>query len=292
MSTFIVSEFPDGNTISVPYQDWISGKRDPLIISNLYGQQLFSILFNDLGQIVFRENEFAWNFDLTYNKDTRYNLLGKIAEAVVVQRCHQNASVNELFIKYARRGNRKPSETFASKYCAVGTGLLTTQKMFPKFWQPGDTQRDVVWVDISNPNPNKQMLLQQINSTLSSGSCAGLQIKVSSNGMKYIYQPLIKHTYYYPVLYFGTNGDFAEIAQTLMQNGYLHQDMIGVDFIDAKAVDPVAYDQVCNYAYLIENIFSGKMQPIDLIRYANNDTTLATAISATVLSGIGIPSNY
>lgn len=287
MATYIVSELPNGNTIKLPYQEWISGNRNPLIINDIYGNTLFTILKDELGQIIFKDNVFVWNFDLTYNQNTIFNLLGKIAEAVIVERCHKDNRINECFIKVARRGTRMPSESFSSKYTAIGTGLLSTQKQYPQYWYPQDTQRDVIWVE-----KQSNMLLQQLKCTPTTGCSAGIQVKVSSNGMGYVYQPLIKHVYYYPLVYFGVNGDFTQIAQTLIQNGYLHRNMVGVDFVDARAIDPTAFDIICNYQHLLLYIFQGKMKPADLITEALNDPTLATAISATVLSEIGISCEY
>lgn len=261
-----------------PYRDYIEGPKSLAITTGLHGRKLYDILLDEFGYITYRDNKPAWNFILHMDTNrTIMNLLGKIAEAVLVRRCHEDDELNRILISKARYVSRRQPLFFTNKYFALGTGLLSTEKNNRIYYNPSETQRDIEWVD------DRNKLLLKSGSTASSGDIAGLQLKASTDGMNYVYDDLIKHRYMVPLVYFGVgrHNDFAEIASTLIKNGYLYHSMVGVDFIDAAAIDPYGFDEVFSYVDMVTAIVKGKLSPEQLLDIADDYPTLQTAITAT-----------
>ncbi|SEL35562.1 hypothetical protein [Ruminococcus albus] len=276
----------DGKVIAQQrYRDYIQGPKSLAITAGLHGRKLFDILLDEFGYITYRDNKPAWNFILqTDTNRTIMNLLGKIAEAVLVRRCHEDNELNRILISKARYVSRRQPLSFTNKYFALGTGLLSTEKNNRIYYNPSETQRDIEWVD------DRNKLLLKSGSTVSSGDIAGLQLKASTDGMNYVYDDLIKHRYMVPLVYFGVgrHNDFAEIASTLIKNGYLHHSMVDVDFIDAAAIDPYGFDEVLTYVDMVTAIVKGKLRPEQLLDIADDYPTLQTAITVTGIMQSGL----
>lgn len=69
---------------------------------------MFDILHDDLGKIRFEDNKFVLkSIYLMSPLQTTMNLLGKIAEAVIVRRCVENEDINKKWLSVARRKKLK-----------------------------------------------------------------------------------------------------------------------------------------------------------------------------------------
>lgn len=119
----------DGNgqiIASQPYAEFIYGKKNLEILNYYTGQKLFDILHDDLGKIRFEDNKFVLkSIYLMSPLQTTMNLLGKIAEAVIVRRCVENEDINKKWLSVARR--KKAKAKTAERFMAVGTGLIKTK---------------------------------------------------------------------------------------------------------------------------------------------------------------------
>lgn len=287
MNEIVISRI-DGNGKVIAqqrYMDYIQGPKSLVITAGLHGPKLFDILLDEFGYITYRDNKPAWNFILHADTNrTIMNLLGKIAEAVLVRRCHEDAEINRSLISKARYVSRRQPLSFTNRYYAIGTGLLSTEKKHFKYYNPSEPQRDIEWVD------DRDILLLKSGSTVSSGDIAGIQLKASTNGMNYVYNDLISHRYMVPLVYYGVgrHNDFAEIASNLIKNGYLHHSMVEVDFIDAASLDPCGYEEVRDYVDMVTAIVKGKLQPEQLLSMADQYPTLQTAITATGIAQSGL----
>lgn len=253
----------DKNTNTIisaqPYDEFQNGIKNIEIIHPLYGEKLFDILYDELGVIRFEENKFALKYFLENNINRSVmRILGKVAEAVIVKRCHEDEQINKQWFSYARR--KKAKLDTSKEFRAFGTGLLSTKNTLPQYYNPSDPQRDILWRNSAGKNA-----LMCGNST-NAGCYAGLQTKVSKNGKAYFFNDLINVRYEVPVVYFDLADDYIEIADKLFQYGI----KIDKDFISARHVDYNAFCEVNCYVELIEALISRKITPIDLL---NHDIT-------------------
>ena len=101
MDEIVISRI-DGNGKVIAqqrYMNYIQGPKSLVITAGLHGPKLFDILLDEFGYITYRDNKPAWNFILHADTNrTIMNLLGKIAEAVLVRRCHEDAEINRRLI--------------------------------------------------------------------------------------------------------------------------------------------------------------------------------------------------
>ena len=177
---------------SQTFEEFMNGRKNIEILNYYTGQKLFDILFDDLGIIRYEDNVFALKTIFQLNPEkTTMSLLGKIAEAVIVRRCREDEEINKKWLSIARR--KKTKSKTAERFQAVGTGLMRTKIDYPSIYNPADTQRDIVWVD-------DEGMRAMIKSSYAAGIEAGLQIKVSRNGMGYFFQDLCNLRYEVPVL--------------------------------------------------------------------------------------------
>ena len=242
-------------------------------------RQLVDILIDETGTISFEENK--WKLSVLIQGNLHkytMKLLGKVAEAVVVRNCCNDQDINKKWLDLARKGISK-KET-ANRYRAIGTGLHSTELYFPHKYNPSDTQRDIIWVD------NKGHVVNTMDSNTVAGNQAGLQVKVSSNGVSYVQRAMIKGQYEVPVVYFAIENDFDVIVNNLHKkamSGEIDPIEIGVDLIDAQAVDKLSYDMVCESYPLLMGLFSGKISTDDFVKEAYGSLPLQNAILATIL---------
>jgi hypothetical protein len=136
-------------------------------------------------------------------------LIGSIAESLVVNLCNSNPEVNRTLGMYARFGQYSSKKL--DDYVAVATGAMITKINYSQHYNPCDTQRDIIWVE--KDNTQNQLLCIGRNSV--AAKPAGLQIKASHDGVKYVV-PSIKD-YHYPVLYFDLNGDWGEVQKAVKE---------------------------------------------------------------------------
>lgn len=272
----------DGNGHIIHQQDYIEfqyGKRSSEISRELFGRRFADILIDETGTISFDENGPRLKLVLSDNiKDSAMRLLGRVAEAVIVRRCNEIPDVNYKFFNKARR--LRSWRKTADKYKAIGTGLLTTQQRYPRKYNPTDPQRDIIWIDDTG-----RVAFAKGGSQIS-GIEAGLQIKVSTDGKKYILEDLLKQRYEVPLVYFPINNDFDFLAEKLYIRGASVRDTdgnarllrIGEDFINVKAIDPEAYEEVKSYEGLCFGLIDGDFTVDDLIETAYGNSDLKKAI--------------
>lgn len=276
----------DGNgniKVSQSFQEFMNGKKNIEILNYYTGRKLFDILFDDLGVIRYEDNVFTLKRIFQLNPErTTMSLLGKIAEAVIVRRCNEDEEINKKWLSIARR---KPAKSkTAERFYAVGTGLIATKNKYSTIYNPADTQRDIVWVD------DEGMLAMQ-KSSYTAGKYAGLQIKVSRNGMGYFFQDLCNLRYEVPVVYFDIAHDYDAVARELILSSRKELESTIVmeeNFVRASAIDYRGYEEVCFYEELVMALVTGKITIKDLLMskqvYENN--TLRNAILSTALSQI------
>lgn len=207
-------------------------------------RQLADILVDEIGTIRFDENgaALAEIIDGKNPRSTAMKILGKVAEAVVVRNCANDPVKNKKWLDKARRGISRSD--VASKFRAIGTGLHSTKRDYPHKYSPSDPQRDIIWVD------SRGRVANVIGSSNVSSIQAGLQIKVSGNGVNYVQRAMVRGQYEVPVVYFPINDDFDQIAANLRKKadtGELEPIEIGVDLINARDVDSDSYDRVYDY---------------------------------------------
>lgn len=263
-----------------PLQIYETGHRNVVILVAAYGRALFQILVDDLGVVRLEDNQ--WTIKMLLNADpykAAMQLTGKIAEAVIVRRCHEDMEVNRKYLSKARQ--KRTAKAVAARYEAIGTGLRETQK-HRGLYNSHDQQNDILWV-----NEQNQVALRE--ETRSAGIYAGLQCKVSKNGVRYLLQDFLEHRYIVPVVYFDLSQDYEELL-TRVYEKLRHEDIkLENLLVSARAVDPVGYDAVCNYAEMVEAISMGKLSIDTLVNQSliQNDDFLKTAFVAQALDDDG-----
>lgn len=271
--------------ISQPLNEFLNGKKSIPILNIYSGKKLFDILVDDLGVIHYKDNKVALTtiFQMDFN-NTAMRLLGKIAEAVIVRRCHEDENINKQWFSLARRKNARMDT--AQKFEAIGTGLKKTKDIWPQRYNPSDPQRDIIWV-----NRNKGFVANMKGSTQLASIEAGLQVKVSGDGASYFLNDLYNIRYEVPVVYFDINNDFESVASKLFEyrqkrnksNVYINEDLIA-----ARAIDFEAFQEVCNYVELVLALLERRLKPEDLVNEAEKYPPLKNAVTAASFEGFGI----
>lgn len=284
MGLIVAVEDGDGKILfKQSYREYVQGNRDIEIASYTSGRKLFDILVDELGYIRYEENRFAFKYVIESNINRAVmRLLGKIAEVIIVRDCRKIEEVNKKWFSIARR--KRAKRITASRYIALGTGLLYTKNNYETFYNPSDSQRDIIWV---NPETKTTAIMPQ--DIITEATVAGLQIKVSTNGISYVYPEVINGRYEVPLVYFDLDRDFDEIAQRLYEE---RQDVvIGEDFINARVVDFEEYEELVDYMELVRGLITGRISPDYLINIqGQNDEVLRTAILSSTLEEVQI--NY
>lgn len=286
---FVVAVLDGNGEIKVkqPFMEFMQGKRNIEILNYYTGRKLFDILYDDLGLIHYEDNKIAFKTMFYLNPErTTMSLLGKIAEAVIVRRCNEDYEVNKRWLSVARR--KRARDKTAERFRAVGTGLAKTRRTYPKIYNPNDTQRDIVWVD-----ENGQRAMMKMDGL--SGIEAGLQVKVSRNGLGYFFQELCELHYEVPVVYFDICHDYAAVARKLISEQRLYRGpdaeyTIEEDFVAAGAIDYEGYQEVCFYEDLVMALIEQKITVEELLDRGEvlNSPTFRNALLSTALSQIPI----
>ncbi|MCO8321129.1 hypothetical protein ABEG10_11780 [Burkholderia cenocepacia] len=176
------------------------------ILSATYGPTLLDILVEES----YISSTLQLNQILTGNPNAdATRMIGSIAECLVVDICHKYPEANRLLGMHARFGSRASSKL--DQYVAVATGSMRTKRLYGQHYNPSDTQRDVIWVE--KENTQNQLLCISSNNSISAKP-AGLQIKASHDGVRYVL-PTIQN-YHYPVLYFDLDGDWVKVREAMI----------------------------------------------------------------------------
>lgn len=279
----------DGNILaSQPYDNFQYGQRSPEIVVPLRGERLVEILHNDLGKITFEDNHFKLKRILLSNVDVHVQamiLLGKIAEAVIIRRCQECPELNRKLFQLARR--KKARTNTVNRFQAIGTGLKPTEQKYPKRYNSSDPQRDIIWVDETG-----QPALMSGSTTIS-GIEAGLQVKVSLHGIKYMVNDLLENRYEVPMVYFPINNDFEIVIDYLLRSGKAYmldpqtQEYRGIipgeDIVDIRAYDYDSFEEVKDYYPIICDLIDGRIQIDELVNIAYGHSSLKNAVLSTAL---------
>lgn len=251
-------------------------------IMSPYGYELGKILIDDLNIIRFEDNKFFFSILITKDKRGSMRLLGRIAEALMVRRCAEDIDTNK---RWLRKGMMSAiNKRTAEKFHAVGTGLASTKKNHPHKYNPSDSQRDIIWID----NKGNQAMMPSARDW-NSGIPAGLQLKVSTNGIGYILHDLNTYRYEVPLVYFGLEDDFDDIVKKYCDNTKRNRKdnsaiKPGENFINAKSEDPIIYDILKYYQSVICDLYEGKIKPEDIIHLTSNDYVLQNAVATKILN--------
>ena len=238
-------------------------------------RKLLPILIEETGSIRFDENKAVFAEILQTNpKRCAMRLLGKVAEAVMVRNCADDAWLNRAWLSKARKNHT--IQRVADSFHAIGTGLHSTKNRYPQKYSPSDPQRDIIWI-----NDDGKCALVAGGKTIS-GVVAGLQVKVSGNGLNYIQKPLVDQRYEVPLVYFPMNDDFDRILDRVNRLKMVVEP--GVDFIDVRDFDANAFFEIKEYYPLLLGLFNGQMSCDDFVKEASGVNSLRNGILATTLS--------
>lgn len=280
----VAKMLPDGridHSSMQPLEQWQRGPRNIELMRYAYGHELLGILTDDLGLISVDEEGLLRSRIIIVNneEDVRgevMRLLGKIAESLIVRHCNSDTYANRRWGQVGRRG-WFPHHTL-DQYLAVGTGLETTRRSHFQKYRPNDPQRDVIWVH------RKQMKreLETLRDGKRAGYSAGLQLKVSMDGFKYIYRTDIRRAKYeVPLVYFDLCNDYYQLANAIYKED---RDLVlGIDLVRGKDVDPAIHDRLCSYWWLADRLVRGHMTIDQLV----NDELLYDAHKKELLEDIG-----
>ncbi len=243
--------------------EWNHGKRNTQLITTMYGEKLIDILDKELGLIHVNEEGLLRHGILYISSDdphpTVMRLLGKIAESIIVDECNKNIYLNRKWGMVARRGRRiyKSLDSFK----AIGTGLKSTQNNYLTKYNPTDTQRDIIWIN----KENEKNELLQIGSHSNSGISAGIQIKVSHNGFKYIYRSdIARGKYEVPLVYFDLSNDYNKLTNAIYKEELDIE--IGYDIVRGRDISSEIHDLLISYYHLIYSLLNGKITLNNLLQ--------------------------
>lgn len=111
----------DGKIIcSQPYNEFMYGTKNIEIQKVLYGRELYDLLVDGLNVIRYNENG-KLILGVILQSDinrTAMQLLGRIAEAIIVRNCNHDAGVNRKYFSIARKKQAKMKT--ADKFWALG----------------------------------------------------------------------------------------------------------------------------------------------------------------------------
>lgn len=273
----------DGNLVPIQGLDqFLYGQRDMRILCLLHGRELFDILYDDHGLIRYDDNKFALSIiiELDTNR-TVMSIMGKVGESVIVRRCAQYQNLNQYWMRIA--SFKQVQRVTASRYRAVGTGFKSTQRNYPTVYNPADTQRDIIWLD------DDGYRYQMSGSTSTGGMDAGLQVKVSTDGMHYIYKDVLNSVYEVPIVYFDLCDDYGlvyrKVQRELNERGDSARNLQEW-FISAREIDPDAFDEVDYYTDMVRAIVNGRLTIDDLIDRAGKFPTFGSAIMTSAMEKV------
>ena len=263
-----------------PLSDFVNGEHSPQVVCALFGKELFDILYDDLGYIPFDDENFiSICKHLKINKRNRgiMQRLGRIAESVIVRRCAKYEEINQKWMEIASLRSRVSLDK-AKEFKAYGTGLLSTTK---RMWvyNPNDTQKDIIWV-------NKEDARFMVNGSSSvAGNEAGIQVKVSQNGLSYVYTDIINRRYEVPLVYFDLNNDYRDLFvkahRHFEQHNTIAQNKLADFFIRGRDIDPDAHEEIVYCTEIISALIEGKLREEDFVQHAKEYPSIGQAIKGT-----------
>ncbi|WP_208457259.1 hypothetical protein [Burkholderia vietnamiensis] len=235
-----------------------------------YGSTLLDILVEES----YISSDLQLNRIFTGNPEAdATRLIGSIAECLVVDICHKHRDANRILGMHARFGSR-PSPKL-DEYVAVATGSMRAKRFYQQHYNPSDTQRDVIWVEKEN---SQNQLLCLPNNNTTSAKPAGLQIKASHDGIRYVL-PTIQ-TYHYPVLYFDLDGDWAKVREAMIDQN------IACHLINPDSIHHELRHVLQAYFDIVLALIDGRTTIQQVISYSkyNMDSALGAGIDGSELT--------
>lgn len=243
--------------------DWNIGLRDSNLVAHGYGYDLMTILSAELGLIDVNDEGFL-NARILITLDPNISvmkLLGKIAEALVVKECNESIECNRSWGKHARKGKR-PHKSLDS-FRAIGTGLKSTQRLYPTKYNPSDTQRDIIWINKEHEKEELKQITRNTNTN--SAITAGIQLKVSRDGFKYIFRSdVARGRYEVPLVYFDLSNDYYRLTNAIYAEE--HDVEIGIDIVRGRDISMDIHEQLLSYYSIIYDLVLGKMTVDQIIK--------------------------
>lgn len=269
---------------SQPFDEFVYGTKDIEIQKIMYGRQLFDLLVDELNVIRYSEND-ELILGVILQSDinrTAMQLLGRIAEAIIVRNCNRDCIINQRYFSIARK--KRAKQKTADKFFALGTGLNYTKENYPKHYNPSDTQRDIVWI---NNDSELALMKNQDKHSTTAAKIAGLQIKATKDGIKYVLPDIIQDRYDVPIIYFDIENDYQKILWKIYKDTNID---LEYDIIHPNTIDPRGYDEFLHYVDLVYAMVDGKLRPQDLIIGANksDDILMENALLSTTLSNVNM----
>lgn len=245
-------------------------KPDVNIAMASHGASLLDVLTNE--HYLTTANDGSPGLKFIYTNDPHADatkLMGSIAEALIVQECNNSQEVNRELAKHARGGSRISDKP--DNYIAIATGSQITKLNYRHFYNPSDTQRDIIWVDKKNTEYQLSSITPGAPTT--STKPAGLQVKTSHN-YKYVTGSI--KFYHYPVVYFDLKNDW-HYALSEIQN--INKETGGIVATLVPHDDVLIYlkNKLINYYNIIVAIFNNQCTLADVIKHSkfNGDNILA-----------------
>lgn len=205
--------------------------------------------FNSFIDVLLSENYLGDELDLLLVRSNKMsletqvsNLLGRLAEALLVKRCNENEEINRFFANTAREGH--PTHPYAGKqFTAVGTGTRFTSNhpIYNIHYQPCDRQVDVIWVSKKDV---KKLLQYPVPNV---GISAGLQLKTGSDW--YNVSRTITN-YWHPVVYFDLANDWHRLNEYINNQKDINQWNQLSDWHQVKLVVPNDITEKIKYELL------------------------------------------
>lgn len=204
---------------------------------SLYGSSFFKILTEDLSYFKcyqFNDNlpvkQFTYagiiNSLLTKGSNmTVMQILGKVAEALVVKFCKTSQETNRHCLATALHMEIYEISLKEVNNCkAIGTGLKSTKLNYPNIYCPQHPQLDIAWINLKNNKLICRIADAEDNenfSVLSSADIIGLQIKTSMDGKKNVLDNILNDVYQVPIIYFGVKDDCSKIEEKIYEHKLL-----------------------------------------------------------------------
>lgn len=276
----------EGKILDFPNRNFTFENSRISIRNRSTGTELFKILYDDLGFIKRDKDQFVMR--RKFRLDDIIQLLGFVAEGLIVERCDQSFECNKRWLNIASRRTKQDVAQMSSMFTAVGTGHDRTRREIPSVYNPCDTQRDIIWVN--KKNLHKALMA---GSTEFGGNEAGIQSKVSENGMNYIYKDIINKKYAVPLVYFDLNNDFDDVYKACEKYfGYEYYDLICLSgrFYRALNVDAGADQELRNFFPLVKQLLTNQINPNQLIDMVqeNYDDFYFGALMASAFQSVGL----
>jgi hypothetical protein len=235
-----------------------------------YGQKLIDLLTEEN----YITPHLQLNSILTNDPDAdATRLIENLAESLVIKYCHRYPDVNRTLAQVAYGGDDDVTMPQFDEFIAVGTNTKNTQINHHVKQHTHGTDRNIFW--INKNDTSKQLPCIRHHSTGTPLS-AGLQVKASHNGLKYVIPTLHHH---YPVLYFDLNNDWHDVAEALAAR---HQHII---LIDADHITREIKNHLQGYFDLVLAIIHGKLTIKEVIARSkrDNDTPLFAGMTISAI---------